>query len=104
DDAYTIIDDFFVLGKIIAANILVDGATAPQFSEFFDEPGQRVLVGGLVTNRDINFNANLWCEAGQGASFSIQICSSNAGGIRRLRLLLWAASLSLRPEARPDTC
>src|SRR5213083_2208476 len=36
-------------GKIVAANILVDNATASQFGEFFDEPGQSVLVGGLVT-------------------------------------------------------
>jgi hypothetical protein len=33
------------------------------------------LIGGLVANRNVNLNANLWGEAGQGASFSIQKCS-----------------------------
>ena len=56
-----------------------------QFREFFDEPGQRVLIGGLVANRDVNLNANLWREAGQGASFSIQKYSSAGGGTPHLR-------------------
>ena len=39
NDAHPIIDDFIGLGKIVAADILVDGAAAAQFGEFFDEPG-----------------------------------------------------------------
>ena|SRR5438128_2018498 len=93
DNTDAIIDEFAALGKIITASILMNGATAAQFGEFFDEPGQRVLVGGLVANRDVNFNANLWREAGQGASFSIQKYSSSGGGIRRLRLPLLPVSL-----------
>ena len=37
--AHAIVDHFITLGKIVAANILVDGAPAAQFGEFFDEPG-----------------------------------------------------------------
>ena len=85
DNADSVIDDFAALGKIITANVLVNGAAAAQFGEFFDEPGQRILIGGLVANRDVNFNANLWREAGQGASFSIQKYSSAGGGTPHLR-------------------
>ncbi len=39
DNADSVIDDFAALGKIITANVLVNGAAAAQFGEFFDEPG-----------------------------------------------------------------
>src|SRR5438128_1651066 len=84
-NADAIIDDFVALRKIIAASVFVDGAAAAEFGEFFDEPGQRVLIGGLVANRDVNLNANLWREAGQGASFSIQKYSSSGDETRHLR-------------------
>jgi hypothetical protein len=48
NNAYTIIDDILVLGKIVAANILVDGATTAQIREFFDEPGRRISIDGLL--------------------------------------------------------
>ena len=97
DDAHAIIYDLIGLGKIVAASILVDGAAATQFGEFFDEPGQSVLIGRLVTNRDVNLNANLWREAGQGASFSIRKYSSTGGGIQHPKSPLSLVSLGLQP-------
>ena len=101
--ANAIVYDFVAVRKIIAADVLYDRAAAAKFGEFFDEPGERILIGGLVTNRDVNFNASLWCEAWQGASFSIQRYSSTGDEIRRLRFLLSPTSSQWRPESRLGT-
>ncbi len=74
-----------------------------ELRDIFDEPGQSVLIGGLVANRDVYFNANLGREAGQGASFSIQKCSLADNGTPLPTLRLLPVS-SWRSEARVDTC
>lgn len=92
----------FLWGRKYPPTFSLSAASA-QFGKLFDEPGQRVPVGGIVANGDVNLNANPWCEAGQGASFSIQRCSPTGGGIRWLTPQLLQASSAARPEERPDT-
>ena len=56
-------------------------AAAAQFGELPDEPRERVPIRRFETNRDIDFNADSWREAGQGAVFSIQRYSLASGEI-----------------------
>ena len=44
--ANAIVYDFVAVRKIIAADVLYDRAAAAKFGEFFDEPGERILIGG----------------------------------------------------------
>jgi hypothetical protein len=90
--------------RLTGSDVVIDGAATAQFSKSFDEPGQRTLISGLEANRDLNFNANLWREAGQGASFSIQKYSSTGDEIRPLKHPLSPVFSWLRLEARLDTC
>src|SRR5256885_469734 len=76
DHADTIIYDFILLRKIVASGIFNYRAAAVQFCELSDEPRQSILIGRLITNGHIHFNANSWSEARQGASSSIQRYSS----------------------------
>ena len=55
-------------------------------------------------NWDVDFNANLWCEAGQGASFSNPKCFSIDDGIRHPRFSPSPVFWRLRREAQPDIC
>jgi hypothetical protein len=76
--AHTVIYDFVRLRQIIPAGILNNRTAAAQFCELSDEPGQGVLIGRLIADRDVDLNADSWSEARQGASSSIRRYSSTA--------------------------
>src|SRR5258708_36681926 len=72
DDVEPIINYLICLGKIISANVFQNCATTSKFGELSDNPGQRVLISGFVTYRNVDFNADSWNEARQVAVSSIR--------------------------------
>jgi len=82
----------------------VHRAAPAQFGKLIDKPGESVLIGRLVANREVNFNASLCREAGQGASSSIDRYSLIVAGIRFQRFALSEAFPQSQPETRFDIC